>query len=72
MERELIMNLKNSGFALIIIGAGITIISLIADVIGLGGDPSVIGWKQIIGIVVGAVIIIVGLWTTLKARKKNA
>jgi len=66
------MDKKYTGISIIIIGAAIAIISLIADVIGLGGDPSVIGWKQLLGAGVGVVIIAVGLWLTLKNRKKDA
>lgn len=66
------MDKKYTGISIIIIGAAITIISLIADVIGLGGDPSVIGWKQLLGAGVGVVIIAAGLWLTLKNRKTDA
>jgi len=66
------MDKKYTGISIIIIGAAIAVISLIADVIGLGGDPSVIGWKQLLGAGVGVVIIAVGLWLTLKNKKKES
>ena len=64
------MDKKYTGISIMIIGAAIAIISLIADFIGLGNDPSVIGWKQLIGAGVGLVIVAVGLWLALKKNGK--
>jgi len=44
---------------LIVIGIIILLVSLLADMIGIGGYPG-IGYKQIIGAIVGAVISIIG------------
>ncbi len=53
--------MQRKGPSLILIGVGIILIfvSLLADVLGIGGYPG-IGFKQIIGAVVGAVITIIG------------
>ena len=53
--------MRKKGLSLILIGVGIILllVSLLADVVGIGGYPG-IGFKQIIGAVVGAVIAIIG------------
>jgi len=65
------MDTKNTGLYLIIIGAGIALISLLADVIGLGGDPTTIGWKQWLGAGGGVIVILVGSWMHFAAKKKE-
>jgi hypothetical protein len=45
----------------LVVGALLVLISLFADPLGLGRAPSV-GWKQILGIVVGALAILVGVY----------
>jgi hypothetical protein len=53
--------MKKERSTLILIGVGIVLllVSLLADVLGIGGYPG-IGFKQIAGAVVGAVIAIIG------------
>jgi uncharacterized membrane protein YcjF (UPF0283 family) len=53
--------MKKEGSTLILIGVGIVLlsVSLLADVLGIGDYPG-IGFKQIAGAVVGAVIAIIG------------
>jgi NADH:ubiquinone oxidoreductase subunit 6 (subunit J) len=63
------MNKKISEYILMGVGAIILLISLTADMIGLGADPVNFGWKQILGAVVGVVIIIIGI--VLLKTKKN-
>lgn len=65
------MTNKNTGLYLILIGVGIALISLLADVLGLGGDPSTIGWKQLLGSGGGVVVILVGIWIYFTAKKKE-
>ena len=54
--------MQKKGSSLILMGVGIILllVSLLADVLGIGDSPG-IGFKQIIGAVVGAVIVIIGL-----------
>ncbi len=59
------MQKKGLGVALIIIGIIILLISLLADPLGIGGYPG-IGTKQTIGIIIGLVICIVGLFLRRK------
>ena len=54
---------KTIGIVVLVVGILILILSLIADVIGIGGSP-VFGYRQIIGVVVGAIVTVVGLLLT--------
>jgi len=53
------MGRKGLSLILIVIGIIILLVSLLADMIGIGGYPG-IGYKQIIGAIVGAVIAVIG------------
>ncbi len=53
------MQRKTLGSLLIGIGIIVLLVSLFADVIGIGGHPG-LGYKQIIGIVIGIGIAILG------------
>ena len=61
------MSKKTSALLYIVVGILLVIVSLAADFIGLGVDPSVIGWKQLVGMAVGVVIAILGI---LRIRAK--
>jgi hypothetical protein len=43
------------------VGVVLALVSLLADPIGLGGEPR-FGWKQWLGLVAGIVVAIVGVW----------
>jgi len=62
------MSKKTSALLYIVVGILLVIVSLAADFIGLGVDPSVIGWKQLVGMAVGVVIAILGI---LRIRAKS-
>ena len=51
---------KASGAFLLVLGAVLLIVSLLADIIGIGADPA-FGYKQIIGVVLGVIAIIRGI-----------
>ena len=52
---------KNTvSIVLIVVGIVILVLSLVADLIGIGGHPG-FGLKQTVGTVVGAIVTIVGL-----------
>ncbi|NLG26735.1 MAG: hypothetical protein GX557_02415 [Chloroflexi bacterium] len=55
------MNKKNAGIALCIAGIVIVAIALLADSLGIGGTAKVIGFKQIIGAVIGVIIAAMGV-----------
>jgi hypothetical protein len=58
-------NKKTAGIALLVAGIVILVLSLVANSIGLG-NPSVFGWIQIVGAIVGAIAAVAGLFLTLK------
>ena len=58
------MSKKTIGFLLIILGVIVLVVSLAADVIGIGGVPG-FGWKQILGAVVGVLVALGGVWLAL-------
>lgn len=64
------MNKKLIGYILVILGAGMQIVSLTADFFGLGNDPFNIGWKQLTGAGVGLLVIFVGVWFLGTAKPK--
>ena len=55
------MSKKTLGIILIILGVLLAIVSLAADVIGIGNGMG-IGWKQILGAVVGVLVAVGGVW----------
>jgi hypothetical protein len=54
------MRNKNLAIALLVVGLAILLGSALADIVGVGGNPFVFGYKQLAGSVVGAVLSIVG------------
>lgn len=59
---------KTLGLALIILGVILLIISLAADLLGLGAKAG-IGWKQLTGAAVGILVFLTGAW--LRRRKDH-
>jgi len=60
-------NKKTIGIALMALGVIALIVSLGADVIGIGGAVGVFGYKQIIGAIVGIILAVIGF--VLYSRK---
>lgn len=58
---------KLGSLLLLVIGVGLLVASLLADVIGIGDDGG-FGTQQTLGTVVGAVITAVGVFLALKAK----
>ena len=58
---------RTASIILLIVGIGLLVISLSADVIGIGDDPG-FGRQQIMGTVVAVVLTAVGLTLTFKAK----
>jgi hypothetical protein len=54
--------MSNPVFTWIVIGAGVlvVVISLFADLLGLGRSPG-FGWRQTLGVVAGALIVLLGV-----------
>lgn len=59
------MNKKTIGIVLLVVGLAVLVLSLAADLIGIGRNP-MFGYNQIIGAVVGAIVGVVGLILRLK------
>ncbi|MCG6948200.1 MAG: hypothetical protein LJE93_04705 [Acidobacteria bacterium] len=57
----------NKPVVLLVVGVMLSLISLTADVIGIG-EGTGIGWRQITGFTVGLVIAVIGL---VQMRKKG-
>ena len=65
------MSKRTLGIIFILLGLLLAILSLSADVLGIGNGAG-IGWKQILGMVVGVLIALGGAWWGWgKARKAN-
>jgi hypothetical protein len=62
------MTQKTFGLALIVLGVVLLIISLAADLLGLGAKSG-IGWKQLTGAAVGILVFLMGAW--LRRRKAH-
>lgn len=54
------MNDKVLSLALMVLGIAVMAISLLADAIGIGTEPAVIGWKQYSGAFLGVVLVLFG------------
>jgi len=54
------MTSKNSAGIIVIIGVGILAVSILADVVGIGGDQG-FGRHQVAGTVIGVVVMFLGL-----------
>ena len=55
------MSNRNLVIAMLVIGILIILISLLADVIGIGAAAGGIGWKQILGAGVGVLVCLAGI-----------
>ncbi|MFN2305000.1 MAG: hypothetical protein ACK2TV_14815 [Anaerolineales bacterium] len=64
------MSQKTIGLMIMISGAVVLILSLTADLIGIGSYPG-LNWAQITGAAVGGVIHLFGLWFWYRASKHN-
>ena len=54
------MSRKAWGLAGVVLGIAVLAVSLLADRIGVGAMPGVLGWKQILGGGVGLALAVVG------------
>ena len=61
---------KTAGIVLLVVGIVVLLLSLLADVIGLGGNP-IFGRNQIIGTIAGAIVTVVGLVLTLRKQSSR-
>lgn len=61
--------MSNPVFAWIVIGAGVllVVIAAFADPLGFGRAPG-FGWQQRLGVIIGAVVILAGLYLRRRAK----
>jgi len=67
-SRGEIMNSINANVVVLVIGVGLLLASLFADIIGLGDDPG-FGRQQTTGTIVGVAMVAISVY--LMARKKD-
>jgi len=58
---------KTAGIVLLVVGIVVLLLSLLADAIGIGGNP-IFGRNQIAGTIAGAIVTVVGLVLTLRKQ----
>ena len=59
------------GGLLVVIGAVALILSALADSIGVGSEGTGFGWKQVVGVVVGAIVMAIGAIVFLRGRRSG-
>jgi hypothetical protein len=62
------MSSKTIGLIVAIVGLLAVLLFALADVIGVGSQPGVFGTRQLIGVIVGAVVLIVGVVIFLTSK----
>ena len=62
---------KTAPILVLVIGIGLLVLSLLADVIGLGANPG-FGPRQTMGTIVGVIITAAGLYLTLKGKSDKS
>ena len=70
------MSRKNIGYGLLILGILVFVVSLSADLLGIGSgthqiDWSSIGWQQWLGVGIGFIIAVVGVFLSLQRKKSK-
>ena len=58
-------------WVMLVVGTLLGILSLTADLIGVGGFPG-FGWKQILGTSAAALLVAVSAWRILRTRGRSA
>lgn len=58
-------------WAVLVVGTLLGMVSLTADLIGVGGFPG-FGWKQILGTTAAAFLVAVSTWRILRSRRDGA
>ncbi len=63
------MGSKTIGIVLIVVGVVVLIVSVAADSLGLGANP-IFGFKQIVGTIVGVLLLLGGAWMAMRKPAK--
>ena len=62
------MSRRSIGFLVMGIGVVILVVAALADPLGVGGADETFGWKQIVGVVVGAIVVVAGIVLAVTGR----
>ena len=62
---------RTIGLILIAAGLLLALVSLLADVIGIGAFPTAIGWKQFLGIIGGFLLTVLGSFVFLARTRRQ-
>jgi hypothetical protein len=62
------MTLKKLGRIVAAVGALGLLISLAANPLGIGTNPDEFGWLQMLGSVLGCLLIVGGLWVAIRTK----
>lgn len=65
------MSGKTVGLIILLVGVLVLAVSLLADVIGIGTQPAIIGWKQLVGAAVGLVFSAAGIAVMLRRTETS-
>ena len=63
------MGSKTVGIVLIVVDVVVLIVSVAADSLGLGANP-IFGFKQIVGTIVGVLLLLGGAWMAMRKPAK--
>lgn len=61
---------KIIAIALLVVGITVLLVSALADIVGLGSDPNVFGYRQVAGSVAGAIVLVVGALLYWRASRQ--
>jgi hypothetical protein len=64
---------SNKGLGSVVLAVGLVLLlgSALADIVGVGGNPLVFGYKQLAGSAAGAVLVIIGALLYWRASRGN-
>lgn len=63
------MSRRSLGFVVAAVGVIVVVVAAFADPIGVGGAEDTFGWKQIVGVVIGAVVAVGGIVLAVRGEK---
>jgi hypothetical protein len=61
------MSRRQIGMVVALVGVVAALIAVLADPLGIGGDEDTFGWKQVVLLAIGIVLVIAGGFMALRA-----